>query len=257
MIFKPFTQADDFTTRRYGGTGLGLAIARAARAAHGRRLSVESRPGEGSRFTFTARSGPVLRSGRLDRRRCEPSVFRSARPRRVLLVEDHPMNQEVATGLLECWGHAVTRHQRAGGAGRARQPFLRPCPDGRSDADHGRPGDHGRDQAAGGGSGSRTPIVALTAHGTAADRERCLAAGMDDFVSKPLDARALFQVIERVGSSSSAAPPSAGEVLPADPALEARLDPASLPSTHRVCWRPRATRSTARTPPPPPLPPTP
>jgi two-component system, sensor histidine kinase and response regulator len=73
------------------------------------------------------------------------------------------------------------------------------------------------------GSGWRTPIVALTAHGAAADRERCLAAGMDDFVSKPLDARVLFRTIERLVPSPSAAPPSIAEMSRADPTLERRL----------------------------------
>ena len=73
------------------------------------------------------------------------------------------------------------------------------------------------------GRGSRTPIVALTAHGTAADRERCLAAEMDDYVSKPLDARVLFQTIERFVPSPSAGLPSIAEISRADPALERRL----------------------------------
>jgi hypothetical protein len=114
MIFQPFAQADDFTTRRYGGTGLGLAIAAQLVRLMDGRLSVESSPGEGSRFMFTAQF-----------RRCspdagdwappaEPSVLRSARARRVLLVEDHPVNQEVAIRLLEAWGHAVTTDSASG-----------------------------------------------------------------------------------------------------------------------------------------------
>jgi signal transduction histidine kinase/FixJ family two-component response regulator len=224
MIFKPFTQADDFTTRRYGGTGLGLAIAAKLVRLMDGHLSVESSPGEGSRFTFTAQF-----------RRCspdagdwappaEPSVLRSARARRVLLVEDHPVNQEVAIRLLEAWGHAVT----TAGSGPAALAALvdrsfdlvlmdvqMPDMDGLQTTREIRL----REQI----SGSHTPIIALTAHGTAADRERCLAAGMDDFVSKPLDARALFLTIERLVPSWSAAPPSVTEVSPADPALGDRL----------------------------------
>jgi signal transduction histidine kinase/DNA-binding response OmpR family regulator len=224
MIFKPFTQADDFTTRRYGGTGLGLAIAaQLARLMDGR-LAVESRPGEGSRFTFTAPFRPSPPDVSTWAPPAEPLVSRSALPRHILLVEDHPVNQDVATSLLESWGHAVTPATSgpAALAALADRPFdlvlmdvQMPGMDGLETTAEIRR----REQA----SGSRTPIIALTAHGTAADRARCLAAGMDDVVSKPLDARTLFQVIERLGRGSSPAPPGSAETPPADPALEARL----------------------------------
>ena len=77
----------------------------------------------------------------------------------------------------------------------------------------------GREQA----GGPRTPIIALTAHGTAADGERCLASGMDHFVSKPLNPRALFETIERFRPNSSTAPSSVAGISPADPTLEDRL----------------------------------
>ena len=224
VIFEPFAQADDFTTRRYGGTGLGLAIsAQLVRLMDGR-LSVESTPGQGSRFTFTAQFGRGSPEADDWPPPAEQSALQSARPRQILLVEDHPVNQEVAIRLLEAWGHAVTTAESGPAA-------LAALADRHVDLvlmDVQMPGMDGlqataeirrREQ----GRGSRTPIVALTAHGTAADRERCLAAGMDDFVSKPLDARVLFQTIERFVPSPSAAPPSIAEISRADPALERRL----------------------------------
>ena len=134
------------------------------------------------------------------------------------------MNQEVAIRLLEAWGHAVTTAESGPAA-------LAALADRHVDLvlmDVQMPGMDGLDATAEirrrqQGRGSRTPIVALTAHGTAADRERCLAAGMDDFVSKPLDARVLFQTIERFVRSPSAAPPSVTEISHTDPALERRL----------------------------------
>jgi signal transduction histidine kinase/DNA-binding response OmpR family regulator len=224
MIFERFAQADDFTTRRYGGTGLGLPIATQLVQLMDGRLSVESKPGEGSRFTFTAQfqlGSSQAGDGSLSVR---PSVLRSARPRRVLLVEDHPVNQEVAMRLLEGWGHVVTITESgpAALAALADRPFdlvlmdvQMPYMDGILTTKEIRR----REQV----SGLHTPIIALTAHGTTADRERCLVAGMDDFISKPLDAQTLFQTIERVVPSSSTTPQRVAEVSPADPALEERL----------------------------------
>jgi signal transduction histidine kinase/DNA-binding NarL/FixJ family response regulator len=224
IIFEPFAQADDFTTRRYGGTGLGLSIAAQLVRLMDGRLSVESAPGQGSRFTFTAHL-----------RRCAPGakdwfppvdslVRHSARPSRILLVEDDPLNQEVAVQLLEAWGHSVTTVESGPAAltALADRPFdlvlmdvQMPDVDGLETTKEIRR----RERI----STSHTPIIALTAHGTAADRERCLAVGMDDFTSKPFDVRALFQTIERFVPISSANPLGAAEVLPADPALEHRL----------------------------------
>ena len=224
MIFERFAQADDFTTRRYGGTGLGLPIAAQLVQLMDGRLAVESKPGEGSRFTFTAQfqlGSPEVGDGSPPVR---PSVLRSACPRRVLLVEDDPVNQEVAMRLLEGWGHAVTVAESgpAALAALADHPFdlvlmdvQMPYMDGLLTTKEIRR----REQV----SGLHTPIIALTAHGTTADRERCLVAGMDDFISKPLDAQALCQTIERVVPSSPETPPRVVEVSPADPALEDRL----------------------------------
>ena len=108
MIFERFAQADDFTTRRYGGTGLGLPIAAQLVQLMDGRLAVESKPGEGSRFTFTAQFQLGSSEAGDGSPPVRPSVLRSARPRRVLLVEDDPVNQEVTIRLLEGWGHAVT-----------------------------------------------------------------------------------------------------------------------------------------------------
>jgi signal transduction histidine kinase/DNA-binding response OmpR family regulator len=224
MIFKPFTQADDFTTRRYGGTGLGLPIAAQLVQLMDGCLTVESSPGEGSRFTFTAQfrlCSPEAGDGSPP---VGPSVLRSARSRRILLVEDDPVNQEVAIRLLEGWGHAVTTAESgpAALAALADHPFdlvlldvQLPYMDGILTTKEIRR----REQV----SGLHTPIITMTAHGTTGDRERCLVAGMDDFVSKPFEARALFQTIERFVPSSSGVPPRVAEVPRVDPALECRL----------------------------------
>jgi signal transduction histidine kinase/ActR/RegA family two-component response regulator/HPt (histidine-containing phosphotransfer) domain-containing protein len=230
MIFRPFTQADDFTTRRYGGTGLGLAIAAQLARLMGGHLSVESRPGEGSRFAFTAQFGRCAPDASLEPPPAEPLVLRSGCPRNILLVEDHPLNLEVATSLLRSWGHAVTPATSgpAALAALAQRPFdlvlmdvQMPIMDGLQATAEIRRREQER--------GTRTPIVALTAHGTADDRERCLAAGMDDFVSKPLDTRVLFQTIERFAPAGSAGGLAAGGPGGAVPCRNAGVAPAPLP----------------------------
>jgi signal transduction histidine kinase/DNA-binding NarL/FixJ family response regulator len=224
-IFEPFAQADDFTTRKYGGTGLGLAIsAQLVRLMDGR-LWVESTLGQGSRFTFTAQFGHGGAEADNWPPPPEQPALQSAHPRQILLVEDHPVNQEVAIRLLEAWGHAVTTAESgqdalAALAARDFDLVLMDVQMAGMDGLQATAEIRRREQ----GRGSRTPIVALTAHGTAADRERCLAAGMDDFVSKPLDARVLFRAIEQfVPTPSSSTLPSVGEISRPDPALERRL----------------------------------
>ena len=251
MIFEPFAQADDFTTRRYGGTGLGLTIsAQLVRLMDGR-LSVESTQGQGSRFTFTAQFGHGSPEAEHWPPTAEQSAFRSARPGQILLVEDHPVNQEVAIRLLEAWGHSVITAESGPGALAALadrhvdlvlMDVQMPRMDGIQVTAEIRRREQGR--------GSRTPIVALTAHGTAADRERSLAAGMDDFVSKPLDARVLLD--DRAVRAESVSRPAEhrGDL--------ARRSRPRAPTRRPLCRAPHrassprcATRSTARTPPAP------
>jgi CheY-like chemotaxis protein len=150
-------------------------------------------------------------------------------------VEDHPLNLEVATSLLRSWGHAVTPATSgpAALAALAQRPFdlvlmdvQMPIMDGlQATAEIRR-----REQA----RGTRTPIVALTAHGTADDRERCLAAGMDDFVSKPLDTRVLFQTIERFGPAGSAGGLEAGGPGGAVACRDADITPAPPPGVAEI-----------------------
>jgi CheY-like chemotaxis protein len=127
-----------------------------------------------------------------------PRAFRAARALRILLAEDNPVNQRVAVGLLAKRGHEVTV---AGNgveavAACARQPFdvvlmdmQMPCMGGVEAT--------AAIRAQEGQSPARARIVALTAHAMAGDRERCLAAGMDDYVSKPIDPAVLYAAIER------------------------------------------------------------
>jgi CheY-like chemotaxis protein/HPt (histidine-containing phosphotransfer) domain-containing protein len=218
-LFQSYAQADETIARRFGGTGLGLAICRRIVDLQGGRIGVESAVGSGSRFWFeveyTVGSDEMMETVRTER---EPA----SRTLNVLLAEDTAVNQRVGVGLLERAGHRVTlvdNGQRALDAVIVDDPYdvvlmdiHMPEMDGIEATRAIRALD---------GPKSRVPIIALTAAVTTADMASAVAAGMDGFVSKPLDpgrlaaaiARALHQTTPESWVRSS---PSPGVVL--DPA---------------------------------------
>jgi signal transduction histidine kinase/ActR/RegA family two-component response regulator len=198
VIFEAFSQADGSTTRQFGGTGLGLTISsRLAEAMQGR-LWVESTLGKGSCFHFIARLEEAPQ--RLEPPRPDTMV-RTPRPGglNILLAEDNTVNQRVAVHLLKKEGHriVVTSNGKEAVAAWRSQWFdlvlmdvQMPEMDGIEATAEIRRRENG----------SHTPIVALTAHAMAGDRERCLAAGMDDYLTKPISRTALLEILARVGS---------------------------------------------------------
>lgn len=202
-VFQSFTQVDASTTRKYGGTGLGLAICRQLVALFGGSLDVQSEVGKGSLFRFTS-------NFRLQDRQAEQPIS-SAKPvadpgeipdfqgASILLVEDNPVNQEVALAILDCWnltpdiavtGLEAVEALRAKIYDLVLMDVQMPDMDGLEATRIIR-----RDE--GGLAGPNVVIVAMTAHAMPEDRARCLDAGMDDYLTKPIEARELLAMLKR------------------------------------------------------------
>ncbi len=199
-IFHPFTQADASTARQFGGTGLGLTISSRLVSMMGGRIWVESEPGQGSTFYFTIRLPLAKQSLPAP---VAPLVLRAApRSLRILLVEDNPANQKLVAFILKDRGHAVevagNGHEGIRRAEQDRYDVIlmdvqMPGVDGLEATKAIRAREYGR---------SHVPIVAMTAHAMKGDRERCLAAGMDGYLSKPVDGQEMIVLIEDLAAKA-------------------------------------------------------
>jgi CheY-like chemotaxis protein len=198
-LFQAFKQIDASTTRKYGGTGLGLAITQRLAQLMGGETGVTSKQGCGSTFWFTARLeiGNAV-AGQQESTLSEPErkLRQQHQGTRILLVEDDPMNQEIACELLKETGlqidlaengqQAVAKAASTNYAlilmdmqmpemgGLEATSIIRRLPE-----------------------RTWTPIIAMTANAFDEDRERCIAAGMSDFIAKPVDPELLFQTLAK------------------------------------------------------------
>ena len=202
-LFQRFTQADTSTTRRYGGTGLGLAISRQLAELMGGSLEAESAVGTGSRFRVTLPLRRATEAQLADTALPADPMDVAAKPaaelagRRALVAEDNAFNQKVAQYILEKLGLRVDLAANGAEAVQMASNFVydvifmdcqMPEMDGYEATATIRRLD---------GTPARTPIIAMTAHAMAGDRERCTAAGMDDYLSKPVQAELVRDILRR------------------------------------------------------------
>ncbi len=218
LIFQKFTQVDGTSTRRHGGTGLGLAIAHGLVRLHGGRIMVESEIGKGSTFRFWV---PVEESSTVV---VMPDASADLEalpgpPRHILIVEDNVVNQKVAAALLRRGGY---RYQVVANGKEALEALEKssfdlvlmdvqmPVMDGYEATRliRGDPRWLG------------LPVVAMTAHALDGDRERCLGAGMDDYIAKPVRSKQLLEIVRANLSGERAARSAASSIARGSPLNE-------------------------------------
>jgi signal transduction histidine kinase/ActR/RegA family two-component response regulator len=200
-VFEQFTQADSSTTRSFGGTGLGLAICQQLVELMGGAIGVESEPGQGSTFWFVLNLKPAAVEsfmGSVETQAIAPEnveTIKAARGCRVLLAEDNPINQVFARKLLDLMGAKTTVANNGLEAVELVQEkefdlVLMDCQMPRMDGYEAT-----RKIRSLGEAYTDLPIIALTAFAMAEDRDTCLAAGMNDYVTKPVDREQLVRTI--------------------------------------------------------------
>jgi two-component system sensor histidine kinase/response regulator len=202
-VFEAFTQADGSITRRFGGTGLGLSISNRLVRLMGGLMGMESEAGAGSEFYFLL---PICepRTDERDAGQAEPGDDAERRALRILLAEDNLINQKLAVTLLSREGHRVD----VVGDGMAALEAVSATPFDVVLMDMQMPVLDGvgatRAIRAREAAGTRVPIVALTANAYEEDRDICLAAGMDGFISKPFKRDELMKAIDQALEQATA-----------------------------------------------------
>jgi TMAO reductase system sensor TorS len=196
-LFEPFVQADSSTARRYGGTGLGLSICKRLVERMQGEIGVRSEPGRGATFWFRLRLRAAANAAVAMEETPRPEIVQARTGLRVLVVDDNPTNRALVAAQLEALGHDAELVD--GGAvamERVRavryDVVLMDCQMPELDGYETTRRIRARESA-----GARIVIIAMTAHALAGERERCLAAGMDDYLAKPVRLAQLQRMLKR------------------------------------------------------------
>jgi PAS domain S-box-containing protein len=231
-VFDIFNQADSTISRKYGGTGLGMAISQRLTALLGGSIWIESHLGEGSTFYFTAKFSKISKEMEINFLEDANSTEQQSGPFSILVVDDNNFNLKLATIVLEQDGHSVQNARNGLEAlhmlndadtmfdivlmdvqmpivdGIEATKLIRLCEEGRAN----RANKHQELLVALQEKikECHLPIIAMTAHAMKGDRERCIQAGMDEYVTKPFEPADVFKVFRKVTSSPD------GQDLPTD-----------------------------------------
>lgn len=211
-LFQEFSQADSSISRKYGGTGLGLAISKNIAEMMGGSIGVESQKGEGSTFWFRV---PVNEAGETSDENSAENITTDTTPANILVVEDHHINQQILVAFLEKFQHRITIANNGQEAidiiKAAKEPFdiilmdmQMPVMDGLSATKLIR-----KLKAC-----KETPIIALSANILKEDTDKCLQAGMNDFLAKPIDPTSLFKAIRSYTGNGNIKPAHQNKQLP-------------------------------------------
>jgi PAS domain S-box-containing protein len=240
-LFDPFEQVDATTTRQYGGTGLGLTITRRLAQIMGGDAGAESTPGVGSTFWFTARLHrgrgvmPTLPVAEADAGNAETRLRRDYGGARLLLAEDNPINREVALELLHGVGLAVDAVEdgRAALEMARHQPYALVLMDVQMPHMDGLAATRAIRELGALHHWQDTPILAMTANAYDEDRRACAAAGMNDFVAKPVEPAALYAALYKWLPVSRYVPVAKAATADADPPVPQKGFPSVTPTFHK------------------------
>ncbi|PHS21316.1 MAG: hypothetical protein COA85_13145 [Robiginitomaculum sp.] len=210
-LFTSFEQADKSVTRKFGGTGLGLAISKKLAQLMNGDISIASKPGEGTCFTFVLESPVVTRKSLKDAEKesSDPAIIQTDPSKtrlRILAAEDNPLNQRVLKAFLQPFNYDVIMVEDGVEALEqlASQSFdlvlmdvQMPRKDGMTTTREIRSSD---------GPNANIPIIAMTANAMSGDRQKCIDIGMTDYVAKPIDPRVLLTAIARASAQNRTHP---------------------------------------------------